>query len=85
MRTTVTLDEDVVLLLQREMEVRRMKFKDVLNGALREQLGGGGDDEVPLAFPMRDLGPCAVDLTHANQLADELDSLERAHALELGR
>ena len=35
MRTTLTLDDDVVSMLEREVERRRVTFKEVVNEALR--------------------------------------------------
>jgi Arc/MetJ family transcription regulator len=40
MRTTVTLDEDVVAALQRAARERGTSFKAVLNDAVRRGLGG---------------------------------------------
>lgn len=39
MRTTITLDPDVALLVEREMAARNAHFKQVVNDALRRQLG----------------------------------------------
>lgn len=38
MRTTLTLDEDVAALLERERRRRKAKLKDIVNEALREGL-----------------------------------------------
>jgi len=38
MRTTITLDDDVAALLKRLGQKRRMKFKELVNLALREGL-----------------------------------------------
>lgn len=38
MRTTLTLDDDVAVLLKREVEKRKLSFKEVLNEALRAGL-----------------------------------------------
>jgi hypothetical protein len=37
-RTTVTLDEDVMVRVKRESQVRRTSFRDTLNGLLRQAL-----------------------------------------------
>jgi len=38
MRTTLTLDEDVVVLVERERQRSRRSFKEVVNDALRAEL-----------------------------------------------
>lgn len=38
MRTTITLDDDVTALLRRIQKQRRLRFKEVVNQALREGL-----------------------------------------------
>ncbi len=38
MRTTLTLDDDVAIRLERERRKRRMPFKDIVNEALRAGL-----------------------------------------------
>ena len=38
MRTTLTLDDDVAVLLERERRRRKAKLKDIVNEALREGL-----------------------------------------------
>lgn len=84
-RTTITLDPDVALLVEREMAARNLRFKDVVNEALRRQLGGG-DRAVPsLTTFARDLGEPAVDLTKANQVAADLEDEELLRKLAQGR
>jgi hypothetical protein len=74
MRTTVTIDPDVQVLLRKAMRVRGESFKQVLNAALREGLRPG------VRAPTRrfrqrtfDLGRPLVDLTKALALATELE------------
>ena len=74
MRTTVTIDPDVQVLLRTAMRERGEPFKQVLNAALREGLRGGGRKPATL-FRQRtfDLGRPLVDLTKALSLAAELE------------
>jgi len=39
MRTTLTLDDDVVALLEQERRKRKARFRDIVNDALRAGLG----------------------------------------------
>lgn len=86
MRTTITLDPDVALLVERQMAARGARFKDVVNDALRRQLGSVHDAPTPsFATRARNLGPANVDLTRANQLAGALEDEELARKLAEGR
>ena len=38
MRTTLTLDDDVAMLLKRFSEEARLTFRDVVNGSIRHRL-----------------------------------------------
>lgn len=73
MRTTLTLDPDVVALLKQATHDQRRPFKQVLNDALRLALSE------PAAAPPRFVQQCfamgrpRVDLTKALALAGELD------------
>jgi hypothetical protein len=75
MRTTVTLDPDVERLLKAAAREKGAPFKQVLNDAVREGLRvqGKGRSAVQ-SFRQRTfkLGAPRVDLTKANQLADEI-------------
>ena len=84
MRTTITLDADVALMIEREMAARNTRFRDVVNDALRRQLGGGTGTPPPLTGQGRDLG-AAGDLTKANQLAVQLEDEEIVRKLAQGR
>jgi len=75
MRTTVTLDPDVEKLLKAAARDSGAPFKQVLNDAVREGLRARGKARAAdQAFRQRTfkLGPPRVDLTKANQLADDL-------------
>ena len=71
MRTTVTIDADVELMLKQAMRERGKPFKQVLNDAVRQGLRRAGTKSaVPLTFCM---GKPLVDLTPATVLAAELE------------
>lgn len=55
MRTTVTLDPDVVAALQRAARERGTSFKQVLNDAVRRGLSGGASQR-RYRTPSRDMG-----------------------------
>ncbi|MEY2516831.1 MAG: hypothetical protein QOJ89_4189 [bacterium] len=71
MRTTVTLDPDTRLLVERAMRERGLTFKEAVNEAIRAGLGSernAGSFTTPRA-----LGPARADLTKALGLAAELE------------
>lgn len=75
MRTTVTLDDDTLALVQRRMRERGVSFKTALNDAIRD---GAQRRPAPQAFTTRtaDLGVPAVNLDRALQIAGELEDEE---------
>jgi hypothetical protein len=81
MRTTVTLDADTRLLVERAMRERGVSFKEALNDAVRAGLGSSTAAPRGYTTP-RDLGPARVDLTKALQLAGELEDDALARRLE---
>lgn len=84
MRTTITLDPDVAVLVEREMRARNIRFKEAVNDSLRRQLGGSTEPR-PLRIPARDLGSATVDLTSANLIAADLEADETVRDLATGR
>lgn len=63
MRTTITLDPDVVALLERVVAQRRQRFKDVVNGALRAglaQMEAPPPAAAPFRTPAVSLGACRL-------------------------
>ena len=84
MRTTVTLDAEVVTLIQEEMERTRLPFKQVLNQAVRRGLRASrGADRPTVRVRPHDLGTRpGVVLDRINQLADELVVLVYRKRLE---
>jgi hypothetical protein len=84
MRTTVTLDPDTRLLIERAMRDRGLSFKDAVNDAIRAGLGHSSGE--PRSYTLaRDLGPARVDLTKALRLAGELEDDALARRLAEGR
>jgi hypothetical protein len=87
MRTTVTLDEDVVELLRTARERSRASFKRTLNAALRRGLKGeGGAEDEPFVVKARPLGLLpGIDPARIQELDDELEVqefLRKTRALE---
>jgi hypothetical protein len=75
MRTTVTLDDDVVQLIRRRMDQQHVSFKKALNDAVRD---GAAGRPAPRKFVTRtaDLGVPTVNLDRALQIAGELEDEE---------
>ena len=80
MRTTVTLDPDVEVLLKQAMRERGIPFKQALNEAVRTGLARRDNAVEPFRQRTFQLGRPRVDLTKALALAGELDD-QRAQAL----
>lgn len=77
MRTTLTLDDDLAMLLKREAESSGRPFRDIVNEALRRGLETPAlRDDVDIPEPVA-MGPACIDLTKALSLADELDDDHR--------
>jgi Arc/MetJ family transcription regulator len=83
-RTTVTLDPDSRLLVERAMRERGLSFKEAVNEAIRAGLGSSGARGQSFTTA-RDLGPARVDLTHALRLAGELEDDALARRVAEGR
>jgi Arc/MetJ family transcription regulator len=83
-RTTVTLDPDTRLLVERAMRERGLSFKEAVNDAIRAGLGAPSGRAPGYTTP-RALGPARVDLTKALQLAAELEDDALARRLAEGR
>jgi hypothetical protein len=75
MRTTVTLDDDTVVVIRRLMRERHISFKQALNDAIRQ---GAQRRPAPTVFVTRtaDLGVPSVNLDRALQIAGELEDEE---------
>ncbi len=83
MRTTVTLDADTRLLIERSMRERGLSFKEAINEAVR----AGLSPPRPLGSytKSRTLGPARIDLTKALELAGRLEDEAVARRLTEGR
>lgn len=83
MRTTVTLDADTRLLVERAMRERGLSFKQAVNEAIR---AGLAPSDPPASFTRaRDLGSARVDLTRALRVAGELEDESVAREITEGR
>ena len=86
MRTTVTLEKEVELLLRKAMREQGLSFKDALNMAIREgaphlQKRSAGR----VRLPSYTMGAPRVDLTKALGLADALEDEAIIRKLKQGR
>ena len=84
MRTTLTIDPDVEMLIQREMRRTERSMKAVVNDALRIGLGVRGKPPRPPRYKVEPhplgLKP-GIDADRLNQLVDELEVEEFARKL----
>jgi hypothetical protein len=83
-RTTVTLDPDTRLLIERAMRERGLSFKEAVNEAIRAGLGQSPGERRSYTVA-RDLGPARVDLTKALGLSSELEDDAITRRLTEGR
>lgn len=77
MRTTVTLDPDVLRLIETAMSRRQQSFKQVLNQAVRRGLSDLASEvrEPPFEWTPKPMGLRAgIDPAHLNKLVDEAES-----------
>ena len=74
MRTTLTLDDDVALLVQETAHRTRSSVKQIVNAALRAALAPPAAQRAPFREHVHhaELAP-GLDLTGFNKLADELE------------
>lgn len=84
MRTTVTLDPDARLLVERLMRERGIGFKEALNDAIRAGLAPKEPASASYTRP-RPLGPARVDLTRALGLAAAMEDEAAARTVAEGR
>jgi len=84
MRTTISLDADTRLLVERAMRERGLSFKEAVNQAIRAGLGDRSEGPASYTTP-RPLGPARLDLTKALGLAAQLEDEALAHRLAEGR
>lgn len=88
MRTTLTIDDDLITILEQERKRKGMSFKEIVNfslrrGLLQEHLLKDVPKAVtrPHAYGFR----AGVDLDKLNQLADELEAEAFAAGQASGR
>jgi len=81
-RTTITLDSDVEILVKKLMRERGVSFKEAVNLAIRSGLASKRDDAA-FATPTFDLGKPHVPLEKALQLAGELEDEELVRKIAL--
>jgi hypothetical protein len=87
MRTTVTIDPDVALLLKEEMERSKVPFKQALNGAIRRGLTDGtSQPRTKFVTKGHHFGfyP-GTDLNRISQFADDLEDEEIMQKVMQGR
>jgi hypothetical protein len=85
-RTIVTLDPDVVKQLKHETHKRNVSFRVALNNAVRVGLAAERGGSRPFRVEARPMGlRPGVDLTHALQMAADLEDEEIIRKLELGK
>jgi hypothetical protein len=76
MRTTLTIDDDLVGILKRKAREMDKPFKELVNTALRRGLAENlAVNPAPVSVRPHDFGatPAGLDLGRLNQLVDELE------------
>jgi hypothetical protein len=76
MRTTVTLDQDVVAYLKAYMREKGLSFKEALNQAVRNGLSKNPKTKRPFRQKTYDMGTPVVPLRKALRIAAELEDEE---------
>jgi Ribbon-helix-helix protein, copG family len=85
-RTTVTLDEDVVAALRQLARERGVSFKEVLNAMVRAGITAARVPSQRYRLKARPLGVRpGIDLDKANRLAAQLEDEELVRKYELGK
>ena len=83
-RTTVTLDPDVAEQLKVVARRRDISFKEALNNTVRAGLAAERGGSRPFKVEARPMG-ALVDLTHALQIAADLEDEEILRKMALGK
>jgi hypothetical protein len=76
MRTTVTLDADVLAKLKSHMREKGVSFKEALNTAIRNGLNYGGKQKKVFHQKSYNMGKATISLRKALQLAAEMEDQE---------
>ncbi|MDX2012763.1 MAG: hypothetical protein SFW67_21365 [Myxococcaceae bacterium] len=82
MRTTLTLDDDLVARLKDEVHRRRVPFRDVVNDAIRRGLGGNRKKKRVKVRTFKTTLRPGFDPNGFNRLVDELE--DEAFLAKLG-
>jgi hypothetical protein len=85
MRTTLTLDDDVAMLLKKFSEETGLTFRDAVNQSIRRGLIPQGLREAVELPQPRSMGRPTVDLTQALSLIEGLDDESLSSRLRLSR
>jgi len=86
MRTTVTLDDDVVAALRSAMRERGVSFKEALNSAVRAGLSAANPPARPCRVtPFTAEIRAGIDITKINRLLADWEDEEVLRKLELGK
>lgn len=73
MRTTLRLDDDLLLELKNRARQEGITLSELVNLALRQSLVGAKRPRRPFRLKTRDLGQASFDVTKANAVAASLD------------
>lgn len=85
MRTTVTLDEDVVIRLRQVAHERGISFKEAINSAVRAGLASARQQPERFVQKTYPLGIPDAHIVKATQLAGELEDEEIIRKMRLGK
>lgn len=73
MRTTLRLDDDLLIELKNRARQEGVTLSELVNLALRQSLGSPKRPRRPFRLKTRDLGRPSFDVSKANAVADSLD------------
>jgi hypothetical protein len=76
MRTTLRLDDDLLIELRRQADEQGLTLSEAVNRALRERLSTRKRARQPFRQKTHDLGRPSFDVTKANAVAAELEDSE---------
>ena len=86
MRTTITLDNDVEVLLDKLVQERSLSFKQAVNFAIREGLAPRGSNCTPFVQRTHDFGPCLMPAFNSTQgLSDWIEDEAILRKMDLGK
>ena len=76
MRTTVTLEPDVVRLIEERRKGRSASFKQIINDGLRQGLAGAGTDAAPTDFSTKPVTLGRLLIGSLDDVSETLDIIE---------